>query len=457
MEKIDFSILQVNTSDEGGGAEKVAYNLHRAYRSRGYLAWLVVGYKRTYDNDVLAILNDARRDWWARAWITVDNFIAPFIGHGRTARRGRILLYLIGQPLRSLEILRGHEDFDFPGSWRILELVPESPDIVHLHNLHGGYFDLGVLPWLSREVPVLMTLHDSWLLGGHCAHSFECERWKTGCGQCPNLIICPAIHRDATAHNWRFKRNIYTQCELYVATPSLWLMHKVEQSMLAPAIVEARVIHNGVDLTIFYPGDRQYARAMLGIPQAAKVLLFVGNTTLNNPWRDYATLEQAVKQVAEGLPDERVILVCLGEEQEPKRIGKAEVQFIGYRNDPVSVAYFYQAADIYSFASKADTFPNTVLEALACGTPVVATTVCGIPEQIEDGFTGFLVTPGDVKAMAARIEMLLRNEDLRLQLGENAAEHARRRFDLNHQAKEYLTWYEEIVGAWDRKGSSRPA
>jgi glycosyltransferase involved in cell wall biosynthesis len=430
----------VNTSDEGGGAEKVAYNLHRAYRSWGCKGWLAVGYKRTNDKDVLVIQNDTYGDRWARAWITIDNYLAPFMGESRGARRARMLLYLIGQPMGSLEILCGHENFDFSGTWRILDLPPEHPDIVHFHNLHGDYFDLRALPWLSQQVPAVLTLHDAWLLSGHCAHSFECGRWKTGCGQCPNLGICPAIRRDATAYNWRFKRNIYTQCKLYVATPSLWLMRKVEQSMLAPAIVEARVIHNGVDLTIFYPGDRQYARAMLG-----------------NPWRDYATLEQAVKQVAEGLPDERVILVCLGEEQKPKRIGKAEVQFLGYRNDPVSVALFYQAADIYSFASKADTFPNTVLEALACGTPVVATAVCGIPEQIEDGVTGFLVTPGDVKAMAARIEMLLREKDLRRQLGEKAAEHARRRFDLNHQVKEYLTWYEEIVGAWDRKESSRPA
>jgi glycosyltransferase involved in cell wall biosynthesis len=294
----------------------------------------------------------------------------------------------------------------------------------------------------------VLTLHDAWLLSGHCAHSFDCERWKTGCGRCPDLSIYPAVKRDATAYNWRRKRNIYAQSRVYVATPSRWLMRKVEQSILALAIVEARVIPYGVDLTIFHPGDRREARAMLGIPLDAKVLLFVGNATRSNPWRDYATLEAAVERVAERLPDERVILVCLGEARKPERIGEAEVQFIGYRKEPTTVARFYQAADIYLHGAKADTFPNVVLEALACGTPVVATAVGGIPEQVKNGVTGFLVQPRDVKAMAEAIITLLTDDALRMRLGRNAAEDARRRFDLNRQAEAYLGWYQELVANW---------
>lgn len=438
-------ILQVSTADIAGGAEKIAWNLFRAYRQRGLPSWLAVGHKSSHDPDILQIPNDEYRSRWTRTWMNIGNMLSPLVGKVRGAGRVQRCLHLVGQPRRLLEILHGHEDFDFPATWHLLNLPPERPDILHCHNLHGGYFDLRALPWLSHQVPTVLTLHDAWLLSGHCAHSFDCERWKTGCGYCPDLTIYPAIKRDATAYNWRRKRDIYARSRLYVATPSHWLMGKVEQSILAPAVIEARVIPCGVDLTIFHPGDRREARAALGTPRDAKMLLFVGNATRSNPWKDYATLETAVERAAEWLPGERVILVCLGEKRKSERIGRAEAWFIGYQKDPATVAMFYQAADIYVHAAKADTFPSTVLEAVACGTPVVATAVGGIPEQVKDGITGFLVPPGDAGAMAQAIVKLLTDDALRLQLSRNAAEEAQRRFDLNRLVETYLRWYEEIL------------
>src|SRR5262249_35811923 len=150
----------------------------------------------------------------------------------------------------------GIEDFRYPGSRRLLQLTPQQPDLVHGHNLHGGYFDLRILPELSAQVPVVLTLHDAWLLSGHCSHSFDCERWKTGCGRCPDLTIYPAIRRDATASNGRRKRTIYQRSRLHVAAPCQWLMDKVNESILALGAVETRIIPNGVDRTTFHPAER---------------------------------------------------------------------------------------------------------------------------------------------------------------------------------------------------------
>jgi len=94
---------------------------------------------------------------------------------------------------------------------------------------------------------------------------------------------------------------------------------------------------------------------------------------------------------------------------------------------------------------KADTFPNTILEALDCSTPVMAAAVSGIPGQIEEGVTGFLTPPGDAAVIAARIEQLLSHHDLRLKLAANAAEYGSQHLDLNRQIEAYLEWYQEIL------------
>jgi len=451
-------ILQVNTRDIGGGAESVARNLLHAYQACGFPSWFAVGRKRSHDPHTILVPNDDCHSLWADIWFAIGNTLLPLVGRVRGVGRLRQWLGLIRQPGRLVEINRGHEDFQFPGTLRILELPPLQPDIVHCHNLHGDYFDLRALPWLTQQVPVVLTLHDAWLLSGHCAHSFGCERWKTGCGHCPDLTIYPAIRRDATAYNWQRKREIFGKSRIYLATPSRWLMQKVEQSILAPSIVEARVVHNGVDLSVFHPADREVVRTELGIPMDARVVLFTANGIRRNMWKDYQTLRIVVGRVAECIHEQKLLFIALGENASPEHIGGSEICFVPYQNDQKIVARYYQAADVYVHPARADTFPNTVIEALACGTPVVATAVGGIPEQIKsigqpnyslDEATGVLVPLGDGEAMAEAIVILLTNTPLREQLAENAVKDARKRFDLKQQVKTYLEWYQAIVESWD--------
>lgn len=318
---------------------------------------------------------------------------------------------------RAIDICRGIEDFNFPGTYHLLKLPPRRPDILHCHNLHGGYFDLRALPCLSAEVPTVLTLHDAWLLSGHCAHSFDCDLWKTGCDKCPDLTIYPPIQRDAAAYNWRRKREIYARSRLYVATASRWLMSKIEQSILSQAIVESRVIPNGAELDIFHPADKRAVRAELKMPQDAKIILSVANKIKKNMFKDFHTMQTAISTVAEQFPGQNILLFAVGDSAPPERIGKVEVSFIPFLEDRKMIARFYQAADVYIHTARVETFGNTVMEALACGTPVVATGVGGIPEQVEDNVSGFLVPPAHPEMMAARIQQLLSDDELRLKMG----------------------------------------
>jgi glycosyltransferase involved in cell wall biosynthesis len=449
-----LKILQVSTIDNRGGAARIAWTLHQRFQEKGFDAWMAVGHKLSDDPNVFPISNDDFRNQWARLWLSVGNLLSPFRGKILGAGILKSWLQWVGQPSRLLNILSGHEDFDFPGTHKILDLVSDKPDIAHLHNLHTDYFDLRFLAILSKLLPVVITLHDMWIFTGHCAHSFTCTKWKTGCRNCPDLTIYPAIKRGATFFNWHLKKNIYAGSRLYVATPSEWLMNKVKESIFTPAIIKSKVIPNGIDLQIFHPFKKQSARDILHIPQSAKVLFFAANGIKKNIWKDYLTLRSAVALVAERLHNQELLLIALGEDGLAEQIDKAEVRFVPYKNDLQSVARYYHAADIYLHAARADTFPNTILEALACGTPVIATAIGGIPEQIVDGKTGFLTQPGNAADMAEKIIQLLENDDLLYKMGIAAGKYACVNFSADRMVTDYLNFYQEALYDWQSRQST---
>jgi glycosyltransferase involved in cell wall biosynthesis len=452
------NILQVSTADERGGAEGVARNLLREYRARGHRSQMAVGFKCTDEPDVFVIPNDAERNAWGRFWLSASARLGS--NGARGSRRAAHLAYMIGRPAKQVNQWLGIEDFQFAGTRRIVAMA-DGPDIVHCHNLHGGYFDLRALQWLSSQLPVVITMHDAWLLSGHCVHSFDCERWETGCGSCPDLTLYPAVSRDATAHNWKRKRRIYAASKLNVATPCQWLMDKVKRSILTEGTESARVIPHGVDLKHFRPIPRSEARAHLGLADDVDVLLFAANGVRRNVWKDYVTMRAAVGRVAEQMRGRNIVFIALGDVGPSEAIGAAEVRFVPYQRDPDAVARYYSAADLYIHGTRADTFPNVILEALACGTPVIGTAVGGVPEQIKgygalgsrvhplnthtgNEATGMLVPAGEPEAMAHGISSMLLDTALRRALSANAVEDARQRFDLQRQVTDYLQWYCEI-------------
>jgi len=445
-------ILQVSTYDKAGGAEAVAWQLFEQYRRRGHRSSIVVGEKSSNDPQVIPLSRAISGRTSGTLLAHLSQWLCPYEGRVRGVwRLRRWLNAYIAHPHNWWQTRLGRENFDFPETWRLLELFPERPDILHCHNLHGawlsrgGYFDLRALPWLSRQVPTVMTLHDTWMLAGHCAYTLGCERWKTGCGHCPDLSIYPAISRDATAFNWSRKREIYAKGRFHIATPSRWLLRQVEQSMLAPAMVEGRVIPNGVDSLVFSTGSKQQARESLGLPQKDAILLFVANAARSNVFKDYRTVEQCAIRTASGYRRAKVILIVVGEKAEPISFDNGEIRFVGYQRDQHTMARYYQAADVYVHAAKSDTFPNTILEALACGLPVVATAIDGIPEQIDDGRTGFLVPRGDAEGMAQRVVRLLEREGIRLLMAGEAQQMVKDRFDIHQQVRAYLDWYDSIL------------
>ncbi|MBI2060101.1 MAG: glycosyltransferase [Nitrospirae bacterium] len=452
-------ILSLSPEDGRGGAEQIALLLHRAYKAEGYDARLAVGRKTSSAEDTLALPHDPYRTPWARFLLHAAARMRRVNGAGGFPRRA---VKAMAEPIRTARMLLGHEDFQYPASGGLLDLFPDRPSILHAHNLHGSYFDLRALPLLSSRIPTVVTLHDAWLLSGHCAHSFDCERWKTGCGKCPDLNIYPSIRRDATAYNWRRKSRLFETCRLFVATPCRWLMDKVEHSMLQQAVAEKLVIPNGIDLDVFRPGDKQQARHVLGLSRDAVIVLYTGRGIRDSVWRDYAMLVESLRAFS-GRHEKDVLFLAVGEERPDESVGRIRMRFPPFEPDPVKLVHYYRAADVYVQPSRADTFPTSVLEALACGTPVIATAVGGIPEQVrslgvgsnpsnlklntQNSATGILTEKNDAEAFAGAMNTLVGNRELRLALSENAHRDAADRFDIRKQAGAYVTWFREILSS----------
>jgi glycosyltransferase involved in cell wall biosynthesis len=435
-----MKILQVNTTDIGGGAEKIAFNLFQEYLKQGHQSWLAVGVKRSLSNYVYPIPTVEPQK-------TLGRWMKSFYQENKGQKKG--LFYYLLKSLykgfggwQSLVPLIGWEDFNFPGSLRLLSLPPEKPEIIHLHNLHGWYFDLRYLRSLSNQKPVVITMHDEWLFTGHCAYSFGCLRWMTGCGKCPDLSIYPSVKRDATAFNWKRKRQIYNKSELYIATPSKWLFDRLQKSMLHP--YEAKIINNGVDIHLNSPGSSNKARDELQLPQDAKIILVVSNLLKQNPFKDYLTIERAIAQLGAESNPESIILVTLGGLKGREMLGSIPVYHFPFEREENRIVKYYQAADVFIHSTHTDNFPTTILEAFACGKPVIATAIGGILEQIKEGENGYLVPLENSAFMAERIGGLLKNKVLREEMGSRARKTAEERYDLHAQAKAYLDWYAEI-------------
>lgn len=451
MNQRGLNILQVSTSDTGGGAEHIALNMHRHYLDRGHEATLAVGHKSSDDDSIVRLPDAEARGAWARIWMGVSRAIRGHEHRLGDTRGVRGVVDAIARPKAWLDRRLGREYFGYPGSSRLLELAPR-PDVVHLHNLHGDYFDLRVLATLSRRVPVFITLHDAWMLSGHCAHSFDCDRWLAGCGRCPNLSAYPAVQRDATARNWRVKRDIYSRSRLHVASPSGWLLDKAEQSMLGPAMREARVIPNGIDLDIFKPGDKAMARHKLALPENALVVLVAANGLTGNEYKDAAMMRTAIEGLGERVTGRPVLCVALGEAREEAVFGRVRVRYVASQPDPGVVATYMQSADAYAHPAKADNLPTLVIEAMACGTPVVATRVGGIPELIEHGMSGMLAPAGDATLFGGYLALVLNSTDLNGSLSDQGVKRAATQHNLRTQADKYLQWYDDVLhGAQSRE------
>ncbi len=408
------SVLHISAWDNFGGSGRSAHRVHVGLKRLGVRSRMLVGWKameREADGDIELLGGRLR---------FADQFFNRVTD--------RLSLQYLAAPSSALLPYR---------RW-----VREA-DVIQLYNAHGGYFSHTVLPVLSRRRPVVWRLSDMWPMTGHCTYSFECERWKTGCGSCPILSDYPALRRDRTALLWRVKQRLYRRSRLTIVSPSRWMAGLARQSPLLREFPQ-HVIPNGLDTEVFHPIAKSVAREALGVQPNRRVVLF-GAHFISERRKGGQWLTQALERLRqEGRSD--IELLVMGRTLEPDATSlRFPMRDLGPIRDDRLLATVYSAADVFILPTLADNLPNGILESMACGTPVVSCNVGGVPELVRHLDTGYLARPRDADDLAKGIQLLLDDPDVREAMGRRGREIVEREHTLELQAKRFLALYEEAA------------
>lgn len=411
-------ILQINTMDIKGGASKVAYTLKRLFEDEGHTTSMFVKLKHSSDKNVFIAKwpNPLSRLLKKITGKDVGSFLANKI-----------------RPLIA-------NDIDFFGSDRILETKEfRDADIIHCHNLHGNFFTLSTLSKMSELKPVLWTLHDMWAITPHCAHAFN-GKVNAGFFECPSLDI----YQSMPWHNERYlcakKRKIYESAEFTLVAPCLWLKNKIKQSILKDKPL--RMIYNGVNTEIFKKTDKKAARENLGLPQDKKIILFVSPVG-SNPQKGWEYVETVMER-HKGNKD--ILFLCVGTGVKTPNQERLPYISVGFVDNKKKLADYYAAADVFLFTSKAETFPLVILEAMACGLPVVSFDVGGVKEAVLHKETGYIAKYLDTGDLANGIDYVFSLNSTEYEnMSLSANERVLQNFTDTLMAKNYMALYQELL------------
>ncbi len=404
-----MKILQINQSDIAGGAAIAGYRLHQGLLNQGIDSKLLVGIVKT-DSDRVAVVPSRTR---------VDNLVRRVTW--------RIGFNYVDQ-ISSFDISQ-HRFY-------------QDADVLNFHNLHTGYFNYLVIPKLTQSKPAIFTLHDMWSFTGHCAYSYNCDRWTIGCGKCPYPDTYPTIKYDNTSLEWKLKDWVYSKSRLTIVTPSKWLSEQAKKSMLNRFPIHH--IPYGIDTEAYQPIDAEKCRDILGIAPNKKVLMF-GAESLKDSRKGADLLVKALQNLPEALKSEILLLTLGNGSEKTTDLVAIPTLNLGYVSSDRLKSIAYSAADLFIFPTRADNLPLVLQESMACATPMVSFKIGGVADLVRPGITGYLAQPEDIQDFSNGIVQLLEDTELRKNLSDNCRKIAIKEYSLELQAKRYIELYKQVL------------
>lgn len=408
-----MKISILNFSDSAGGAARAAYRIHTALRQMSVDSTLMVDDAGTGDWTV----QQGARSRWARL-------------RGRLRQLGGAM---ISRVLTTANPIL-HSPAVFPSKWPTIVNASDA-DLVHLIWVNGEMLSIEDVPRIKK--PLIWTLQDMWAICG-AEHVTEDARPFEG-----YLNTNRPKHEsgiDLNRLTWLRKRRAWKPMQM--VTPSRWMADCVRRSALMRDW-SVTVIPNPIDTERWYPFSKPLARELFRLPQDKHLLLFGTAGANSAPHKGFDLLQSALSKLR-GHPG--IELVIFGEltPRVPPDLG-FPVHYVGHLHDDLSMQMLYSAADLVIIPSRVDNLPNVGLEALACGLPIVAFDVCGLPDIVIHEKTGYLAKPFDTDDLAHGIAWLLSDEKRLAGMAETARADAVSRFSYPVIASAYHALYEQVI------------
>ena len=406
-----MKVLQINYSDyaHGGGGAIAMYRLYLGLKYAGIDCKILSGHK------------------------TIETSDSQVIHRSK----------LESKLLQKITRLFGLNDIHCYSSFKIVEEdFYKEADILNFHIIHSGFFSYLAIPKLTKTKPAIFTLHDMWSFTGHCAYSYDCDRWRTGCGKCPYPKTYPEIKLDNTRLEWKLKNWVYSKSNLAIVTPSNWLTEQAKASMLNRFPIHH--IPYGIDTNAYQPLDRELCKNVLGVPKNKRVLLF-GAESLKDQRKGGDLLLKALQQLPQSLKLETILLTFgNGSESITSELGMQTIN-LGYVSSDRLKSIAYSAADLFIFPTRADNLPLVLQESMACGTPMLSFNVGGVPDLVRHSITGYLAEAENPYDFAKGIIELLEDNDKRAEISRNCRQIAEIEYPIELQAKRYIEIYQQLL------------
>jgi glycosyltransferase involved in cell wall biosynthesis len=268
-------------------------------------------------------------------------------------------------------------------------LIKQS-DIIHLHWINFGFLSLNSLRKLfALNKPVVWTLHDMWSFTGGCHYCGDCNAYKTECKNCP--FLKHPYKNDISNIIWNKKLKLYNNKNITIVTCSKWLAEVARNSSLLKNF-RIESIPNPIDISIYQPFGKEALRNSMNLVNNKKYILF-GSMNIEDKRKGFYYLSQALEILHQRHPElhEIIELIVFGKSNQSV-FSKLpyKTNDLGMLKDENKIVQAYNAADLFILPSLEDNLPNTIMESLSCGTPVVAFNTGGIPEMIDHKSNGYL-------------------------------------------------------------------
>ena len=322
-------------------------------------------------------------------------------------------------------------------------LVQEA-DVLHLHWINQGFLSLQGIQELSLlGKPMVWTLHDMWAFTGGCHYSRGCDHFQECCGHCPYLKN-PSPN-DLSHRIWVRKQHLFPK-NIQFITCSAWLASVARSSSLLKNYPITN-IPNPIDVTLFQPlseTERKNFRLSKGINPQSRLLLFAA-MNVSEERKGFRFLQEALDFLKSQHPDFQVEIMVIGKAQ-PEVLSALPypVHALGMIQDQRELIRIYGSADVFVIPSLEDNLPNTVMESLACGTPVAGFKTGGIPEMVGHLEQGFIAPQGDSRKLAEGIYWVLSKANLSV-LSKQAREKATSDYANALIAKQYTDIYQNML------------